>query len=78
MQRGLAILDQNHGEIWAKLEWGTEAYYRLIERTPVLMRQVLDNITAAAKVRSIVIQSLFMRVDGAPPPADELAAYTGA
>ena len=62
VQRGLAILDENNGEIWAKLEAGTDAYFHLIDRTPIPFRQILDNITAAARVRPLVIQSLFMRV----------------
>ena len=62
VQRGLEILDENNGEIWAKLEAGTDEYYHLIERTPIPFRQILDNITAAARVRPLVIQSLFMRV----------------
>ena len=74
-QRGLAILDENNGEIWAKLEAGTDEYYHLIERTPIPFRQILDNITAAARVRPIVIQSLFMRVAGEPPSPAELEAF---
>src|SRR5262245_49404644 len=31
--RGLALLDENNGEIWAKLEAGTDDYYQLVERT---------------------------------------------
>ena len=64
VRRGLAILDAHQGEIWAKLEAGTDAYYQLVERTPIPFRQILDNITAAARVRPLVIQSLFMRIDG--------------
>jgi wyosine [tRNA(Phe)-imidazoG37] synthetase (radical SAM superfamily) len=75
VQRGLAILDANNGEIWAKLEAGTDEYYQLIERTPIPFRQILDNITAAARVRPLVIQALFMRVNGEPPPQAELEAY---
>lgn len=75
VQRGLAILDENNGEIWAKLEAGTDEYYRLVERTPIPFRQILDNITAAARIRPLVIQSLFMRIDGTPPAADELSAF---
>jgi wyosine [tRNA(Phe)-imidazoG37] synthetase (radical SAM superfamily) len=75
VQRGLAILDANNGEIWAKLEAGTDEYYHLIERTPIPFRQVLDNITAAARVRPLVIQSLFMRVAGKPPSQSELEAF---
>src|SRR6478752_2462194 len=75
VQRGLAILDENNGEIWAKLEAGTDDYYHLIERTPIPFRQILDNITAAARVRPLVIQSLFMRVNGEPPSRAELEAF---
>jgi wyosine [tRNA(Phe)-imidazoG37] synthetase (radical SAM superfamily) len=73
--RGLATLDANQGEIWAKLECGTEAYYRLVERTTIPFRQILDNIAAAARVRPLVIQSLFMRIAGEPPPQGELEAF---
>jgi wyosine [tRNA(Phe)-imidazoG37] synthetase (radical SAM superfamily) len=75
VERGLAILDQNNGEIWAKLEAGTEEYFQLVDRTPIPFRQILDNITAAAKVRPLVIQALFMRVNGQPPSQRELAAF---
>ena len=75
VERGLKILDAHQGEIWAKLEAGTDAYYQLVERTPIPFRQILDNITAAARVRPLVIQSLFMRIGGEPPPAPELAAF---
>ena len=75
VQRGLAILDENNGEIWAKLEAGTEAYFQLVDRTPIPFRQILDNITAAAQVRPLVIQALFMRVHGQPPPREELEAF---
>jgi len=73
--RGLEILDRNNGEIWAKLEAGTDEYYHLIERTPIPFRQILDNITAAARVRPLVIQALFMRVAGEPPVPAELEAF---
>ncbi len=75
VKRGLEILDQNNGQIWAKLDAGTENYYQLIERTKIPFRQILDNITAAAIVRPIVIQSLFMNVNGVPPDAAEIFAF---
>jgi wyosine [tRNA(Phe)-imidazoG37] synthetase (radical SAM superfamily) len=75
VQRGLEILDRNNGEIWAKLEAGTEAYYQLVDRTPIPFRQILENITAAARVRPLVIQALFMRVSGEPPSPAELDAF---
>jgi wyosine [tRNA(Phe)-imidazoG37] synthetase (radical SAM superfamily) len=75
VQRGLEILDQNNGEIWAKLEAGTESYFKLVDRTPIAFRQILDNIAMAAKIRPLVIQSLFMRINGEQPPAAEIEAF---
>jgi wyosine [tRNA(Phe)-imidazoG37] synthetase (radical SAM superfamily) len=75
--RGLALLDENNGEIWAKLDAGTDEYYQLIERTKIPFQQVLDNISAAAKARPLVIQSLFMRVRGDGPTQAEIDAYCG-
>ena len=68
VRRGLEILDANNGEIWAKLDAGTEAYYRL--RSPARRSRCAGFSTTfaeAARARPIVIQSLFMRIDGEPP-----------
>jgi wyosine [tRNA(Phe)-imidazoG37] synthetase (radical SAM superfamily) len=75
VERGLEILDANNGEIWAKLETGTDEYYQLVERTKIPFRQVLDNIAAAARKRPLVVQSLFMRIHGDAPPAAEIDAF---
>jgi wyosine [tRNA(Phe)-imidazoG37] synthetase (radical SAM superfamily) len=75
VRRALATLDANQGEIWAKLDAGTEGYYRRVERTPIPFRRILDNLLAAARVRPLVIQSLFLTIDGAGPPDPEIAAY---
>ncbi len=75
VQRGLSILDANQGEIWAKLEAGTDGYYQLVERTKIPFRQILDNITTASQTRLLVIQSLFMRIHGEAPPAEEISAF---
>ncbi len=75
VERGLELLEANGGEIWAKLETGTEAYYARVARTSIPFRQVLQNITRAAKRWPLVIQSLFMKIAGEPLPESELAAY---
>lgn len=75
VERALAILEANQGEIWAKLEAGTEEYFRLVERTTIPFRQILNNITAAARMRPLVIQALFMRIHGEPPTAAEQVAF---
>jgi wyosine [tRNA(Phe)-imidazoG37] synthetase (radical SAM superfamily) len=75
VQAGLQTLDANNGEIWAKLDAGTEEYYRRIERTSIPFARILDNLLAAARVRPLVIQSLFMRVHDEPPGKDEIEAF---
>jgi wyosine [tRNA(Phe)-imidazoG37] synthetase (radical SAM superfamily) len=75
VQRGLEILDANGGEIWAKLDAGTEDYFRLVNRSAAAWQQILDNLREAARVRPIVLQSLFMRIHGESPAAAEIAAY---
>jgi wyosine [tRNA(Phe)-imidazoG37] synthetase (radical SAM superfamily) len=71
----LEYLDRHNGEIWAKLDAGTEAYYQLVERTKIPLQRVLDNIVATGRVRPIVIQSLFMRISGAGPNEQEVGEY---
>lgn len=75
VQRGLSVLDANNGQIWAKLDAGTEEYYHQIDRTPIPFRRITDNITAAAIVRPLVIQSLFMQVNGIPPSIEEIDEF---
>ncbi len=77
VERGLAILDQNQGEIWAKLDAGTDEYYHLIDRTTIPFQRVLDNLLLASRVRPLVIQSLFMKVQGIGPTDAEITAYIG-
>ena len=75
VQRGLAILDENNGEIWAKLDAGTAEYYHRVDRTKIPFQRILDNITDAARARPLTIQSLFMNVNGDPPSTEEISAF---
>ncbi|MCC7407991.1 MAG: hypothetical protein IT442_07965 [Phycisphaeraceae bacterium] len=75
VQKGLALFDPDHDEIWAKLDAGTQSYYQLIDRTTIPLTKVLANITSLARQRPLVIQSLWMNVHGAPPPEAEFNAY---
>lgn len=75
VQEALELMHQNNGEIWAKLDAGTEAYYDLVERTKVDFEQVVQNLHTAALRWPIVVQSLFMRIEDEPPSAKEIEAY---
>jgi wyosine [tRNA(Phe)-imidazoG37] synthetase (radical SAM superfamily) len=75
VQRGLEVLDSNQGEIWAKLDAGTDAYFKRIDRTPISLGRIIENIIEASCVRPLVIQSLFMKVAGEGPDGAEIDAY---
>ncbi|MHC5110656.1 MAG: radical SAM protein [Planctomycetota bacterium] len=75
VKRALEIFDNNNGEIWAKLDAGTEAYFQRVNIPNTTLDHVIENITDAARKRPVVIQSMFMRVDGRPPDEQEINAY---
>jgi len=75
--RALPILDANNGEIWAKLDAGSEEYFQRVNRPDpkVPLEKVVGDITAVAQGRPVVIQTLLFKLDGAPTPPEEIAAY---
>jgi wyosine [tRNA(Phe)-imidazoG37] synthetase (radical SAM superfamily) len=75
VREALTVLDRHGGEIWAKLDAGTEEDYRRLNATSVRFERVLDNIRDAGRTRPLVIQSLFTGRHGKGPEPREVAAY---
>jgi wyosine [tRNA(Phe)-imidazoG37] synthetase (radical SAM superfamily) len=75
VKEAMRLMDRDHGELWLKLDAGTEEYYRLVDRTTIPFAKVLANILEAARTRPVVLQSLFMRVSGSGPTSREIAAF---
>jgi wyosine [tRNA(Phe)-imidazoG37] synthetase (radical SAM superfamily) len=75
VKRGLELMDAHQGEIWGKLDAGTEAYFKLVNRSSVRFERILKNLLETARLRPIVIQSLFLKVHGQPLSEAELSAY---
>ena len=75
VRKGLKLLGEHEGQIWAKLDAGTEHFYHFMNKTQIGFQRVLDNITAAACEHPLYIQTLFARVDGRRIDRDEVAAY---
>jgi wyosine [tRNA(Phe)-imidazoG37] synthetase (radical SAM superfamily) len=71
----LEVLGQNNGEVWAKLDAGTQEYFQRVNRPGFPLQHVLDNLLAAARRRPIVLQSMFLRLHDEFPPVSEIAAY---
>jgi wyosine [tRNA(Phe)-imidazoG37] synthetase (radical SAM superfamily) len=72
---GLETLMANQGEVWAKLDAGTEAYYREVNRSQVPFTRILENLAATAARWPIVIQTLFLEWKGRGPSDGEVEAY---
>jgi wyosine [tRNA(Phe)-imidazoG37] synthetase (radical SAM superfamily) len=66
---------RTRGEIWAKLDAGTEEYYKIVDRGAAPFSRQLSNIKETGRRHPLVIQSLFLRVHGVPIPPSELDAY---
>jgi wyosine [tRNA(Phe)-imidazoG37] synthetase (radical SAM superfamily) len=75
--RALPILDANNGEIWAKLDAGTQELFDAVNRPHPARRldDIVSGITAIAAGRAVVIQTLLFRIDGRVPGEAEIAAY---
>ncbi len=75
VRAGLNVLDGNNGEIWAKLDAGTREYFRMVNRPRISLAKILANILDASRVRPLVIQSLWFRINGRMPSPGEIEAY---
>jgi wyosine [tRNA(Phe)-imidazoG37] synthetase (radical SAM superfamily) len=62
-------------ELWCKLDAGTEAYFHVVDGTRRPFQRILENLLLVARERPIVIQSLFLTLDGVGPDDTEIAAW---
>ncbi len=76
VRNGLSIMDAHNGEVWAKLDAGTETYYQLVNRSAIPFERILKNLAGCARERPIVIQTLFMNIRGVGPSDAEISAYS--
>ena len=74
VQQGLKHFT-NSDEIWAKLDGGTQAFFSRVDRSNVPLEKVLSNILLVARQRPVIIQSLFVAINGEEPAAGEIETY---
>lgn len=72
--QGLGYFNRSD-EIWAKLDAGTQAYLKKVNKTDVSLEKILSNILSVAKQRPVIIQSLFPSINGQEPPVEEIEQY---
>ncbi|HEX8523803.1 MAG TPA: radical SAM protein [Tepidisphaeraceae bacterium] len=68
-------IESRGGEIWCKLDAGSEELFSRIVRAPVPMARLLANISAAGRRHPIVIESTFCGLGGSAPSEDEMQRY---
>ncbi|MDO5582240.1 MAG: radical SAM protein [Planctomycetia bacterium] len=74
IQSALDELIENRGEIWVKLDAGTEKGYRAISRSAVPYSTIISNIDYASARWPVVIQTIFLKKNGLLPDPDEISA----
>ena len=72
---GIDELMANNGEIWAKLDGGTEGICQAINRSEATLDGILANLEFAGKRWPITIQTLLLEWEGKGPAGPELDAY---
>ena len=74
VQAGLKLFSKSD-EIWAKLDGGTQAYLNQVDRLEIPLEKILENILLVARLRPVVIQSLFPALNSHEPPLEEIEQY---
>lgn len=78
--RVLEALDRLHaqnGQVWAKLDAGTEGYFTFVAGSTFPFQRVLDNLLLGARRWPITIQAMFLRFLGKGPSDAEVEAWLG-
>jgi wyosine [tRNA(Phe)-imidazoG37] synthetase (radical SAM superfamily) len=74
VQDGLRLFTRDD-EVWAKLDAGTQAQMHLVNKSEVPMEKIRSNILLVARQRPVVIQSLFLAVNGEAPSEQDIEQY---
>lgn len=75
VRAALVGLASRPSEVWAKLDAGTDDWYRAVDRSDVPFQRVLGNLRDLGRLRPLVIQALFCRLHGVAPSEAELDAW---
>lgn len=75
VQAGVASLLSRRGEVWAKLDAGTEAWYQKVNISRVSLDRIENNLIALGRLHPFKVQSFFAEVGGAGWDEAETAAW---
>ena len=72
---GLEKMRLLNGEVWFKIDSGSDAGMRLVNNTRLGLKRVRENLSLAAHACPTWVQTCVFALDGAPPPQTEQRAY---
>jgi len=75
VQEAIDLMYSYNGEVWAKLDAGSENYFHKISQSHIPLNDILGNIIMTARKHPVVIQSCFNRLAGTLPSHDEISLY---
>jgi wyosine [tRNA(Phe)-imidazoG37] synthetase (radical SAM superfamily) len=75
VQQGLSQLLDDNGEIWAKLDAGSEEWFKKMNRSPLRFDKILDNLTKTIKLYPLCIQTMLCNLQGEIPSEQEIERY---
>ncbi len=80
VREGVGSLLSRRGEVWAKLDAGTDAWYARVNVSRVSLDRIEANLVALGREHPFKIQSFFCKLGGAEPQSwggDEIEAWLG-
>ncbi|MCB9496330.1 MAG: radical SAM protein [Fibrobacteria bacterium] len=75
VQRGLEALTTLDGEIWGKLDAGTEEGFARVSVSRVPLERIQSNLETAVRLYPLKIQTLWMEFEGTLPEPGEVDAW---
>ncbi|MBO7680909.1 MAG: radical SAM protein [Thermoguttaceae bacterium] len=75
---GCDALTAENGEIWAKLDGGTEADYQAMNRSKVPFSTILENLRFASRRWPVKLQTMLLRLRGQAPDDRWIDSYCAA
>jgi wyosine [tRNA(Phe)-imidazoG37] synthetase (radical SAM superfamily) len=75
VRRGLQKLTAKNGEIWGKLDAGTEAWFQIMSRSRFTLSHIESNLISTVAHFPLRIQTMLCTVDNALPSEAEIKAY---
>jgi wyosine [tRNA(Phe)-imidazoG37] synthetase (radical SAM superfamily) len=77
VREGVSSLLSKRGEVWAKLDAGTEEWYQRVNISRVSLDRIEANLIALGQEHPFKIQSFFCRMGEAGWGPDEIEAWLG-